>query len=76
MIPSDIELTPCPATLNGHAYTALEGRARLSTSAPWSHQLYRELGTSREDVKIRLIPYYAWGNRGETDMTVWLPVSK
>ena len=76
VIPSDIELTPCPATLNGHAFTALEGRARLSTSAPWSHQLYRELGTSREDVKIRLIPYYAWGNRGETDMTVWLPVSK
>ena len=76
VIPSDIELTPCPATLNGHDYTALEGRARLSTSAPWSHQLYRELGTSREDVKIRLIPYYAWGNRGEMDMTVWLPVSK
>ena len=23
--------------------------------------------------KIRLIPYYAWGNRGKSEMTVWIP---
>jgi len=28
--------------------------------------------TSRT-VSLKLIPYYAWGNRGASEMTVWLP---
>lgn len=27
-----------------------------------------------EDVKLTLIPYYAWAHRGEGDMEVWLPM--
>lgn len=27
----------------------------------------------QEKVKVRLIPYYAWGNRGKSEMTVWMP---
>lgn len=27
-----------------------------------------------KDVKLTLIPYYAWAHRGEGDMQVWLPV--
>ena len=27
-----------------------------------------------KDVKLTLIPYYAWAHRGEGDMTVWLPI--
>jgi len=23
---------------------------------------------------VRLIPYFAWGNRGRSEMSVWLPV--
>ena len=23
---------------------------------------------------IRLVPYYAWGNRGDSEMTVWMPL--
>lgn len=36
---------------------------------------YSEL-TSAEprQVNIRLIPYYAWNNRGEPEMSVWLPL--
>lgn len=38
-------------------------------------ELYREATRSEpKPVEITMIPYYAWGNRGETDMTVWLPV--
>lgn len=25
-------------------------------------------------IDLRLIPCYAWGNRGKTEMSVWLPV--
>ncbi|MDC7233526.1 MAG: hypothetical protein PQJ58_09860 [Spirochaetales bacterium] len=27
---------------------------------------------SRDEISIRLIPYYAWSNRGLHDMSVWL----
>ena len=27
-------------------------------------------------VNIRLIPYYAWGNRGKGEMTVWMPLAR
>jgi len=27
-----------------------------------------------EALGIKLIPYYAWNNRGTPDMTVWLPL--
>ena len=25
---------------------------------------------------FRLIPYYAWGNRGKAEMTVWMPLAR
>jgi DUF1680 family protein len=41
----------------------------------WSQKLYREYRPqSTETMKITLIPYYAWDNRGLSEMTVWLPV--
>jgi len=37
--------------------------------------LYQELPSGEpRRVPIRLIPYYAWNNRGEPKMTVWLPL--
>jgi uncharacterized protein len=42
---------------------------------PPSGQLYNEAGSApARDIRIKLVPYYAWGNRGDTDMSVWLPV--
>jgi hypothetical protein len=34
------------------------------------------VGKNNQTVKIRLIPYFAWGNRGKADMTVWMPLAK
>ncbi len=35
----------------------------------------RDLQTPElEKVAIRLVPYYAWGNRAEGEMTVWMPL--
>ncbi|MEY4487789.1 MAG: hypothetical protein RIQ79_297, partial [Verrucomicrobiota bacterium] len=37
-------------------------------------QLYREVrAPEATPIKLKLVPYYAWGNRGDTDMSVWLP---
>lgn len=40
-----------------------------------SPPLYQELKPARpRKLRLRLIPYYAWNNRGEPKMTVWLPL--
>jgi hypothetical protein len=64
-----------PSLLGG--VTVIEGEARLVPQGDWSGQLYRPLKPARqESVKLRLIPYYAWNNRGVPYMSVWLPVMR
>jgi DUF1680 family protein len=57
--------------------TVLEGEGRAAVEPAWGNELYRELppGASRA-VALKLIPYYARGNRGRSEMTVWLPLGR
>ena len=72
LIPADIKLEPKKAKIAGYPMVALEGTAKLTDQLSWQNTLYRPVSTKQENVKIRLIPYYAWGNRGKMDMTVWM----
>ncbi len=57
--------------LNGIA--TLTGRGRVLKSPDTS--LYRVLDPATcKDIDLKLIPYFAWRNRGRTDMTVWMTV--
>lgn len=39
----------------------------------WQGELYRPARrVEARPVKVRLVPYYAWGNRGPGEMSVWL----
>lgn len=76
LIPSTIQFTPTEITIDGSKMIALDGEARLMDEASWDNVLYREVGKADRTVKIRLIPYFAWGNRGKSEMTVWMPLSK
>jgi len=75
VIPGDIKLKPRfdKELLGG--VTVLEGKAKVVQEGEWSNRLYREL-TPQEPkrIMIRLIPYYAWSNRGVSEMTVWMPL--
>jgi DUF1680 family protein len=52
----------------------LEGEAIVRGPQNWSGPLYRELTSSAlRPIRLRLIPYFAWGNRGPSQMSVWLP---
>ena len=53
---------------------ALEGDAVLVNQDFWdNNSLYRDLRLRKQQkVHVRLIPYYAWDNRGIQDMSVWL----
>jgi len=74
-IPRNAQLTPRydPELLGG--VTVLEGEARRVHKDERSDKLYRKFSDgSLEPVKIALIPYFAWANRGSSEMTVWMPL--
>jgi hypothetical protein len=55
--------------------TVLEGKAHVLAGSNWGQTLYRQIENQEpKAVDIRLIPYYAWSNRGKSEMTVWIPL--
>lgn len=73
-LPANIKLKPQPMRVDNGNIMALEGTARLLQNNATS--LYREISTTTKPVTIKLVPYYAWANRGYGDMTVWMPVMR
>jgi DUF1680 family protein len=76
IIPASIQWIPKRIEIEGSVVLALEGTAQLAENAVWKDKLYRPLSDKKQSVRIRLIPYYAWGNRGKSEMTVWMPLSR
>jgi DUF1680 family protein len=77
VIPHNIELKPRfdKELLTG--VTVLQGKAEVCREGDWSNRLYRQLPPQKpRTVSIRLIPYYAWSNRGMAEMTVWMPLNR
>ncbi len=74
-IPAKANFKPVTHTIGNNTIVLLEGKAKLVQQKSWSGQLYREISSEpAADVPVRLIPYFAWGNRGHSEMYVWLPV--
>lgn len=76
LIPSSIKLQPTPMKIDIGNVMALTGEARVLQKTDWKNKLYKEVNTASTPIKIKLIPYYAWANRGQTDMTVWMPLMR
>lgn len=58
--------------------TVVETTAATRPDGKWDGQLYRALHVAANQsesspIAIRLIPYYAWSNRGKSEMSVWIP---
>jgi DUF1680 family protein len=75
-IPANIILKPELIKIDGSDIMSLTGKADLRSKTNWKNQLYKEISTDKQTVNIRLIPYYAWGNRGHVDMETWMPVDR
>jgi DUF1680 family protein len=73
-LPVDIALAPKETTVDGNRIICLEGLAK-TTEKHSRNTLYREIMPANRTVPVQLIPYYAWGNRGKSEMTVWMNVS-
>jgi DUF1680 family protein len=74
-IPADAQLTArYDANLLG-GVAAIDTTAIVLPSVNWDGTLYRPLNRAPEKrIRVRLVPYYAWSNRGPSEMSVWLPV--
>ena len=54
----------------------LQGTAIRARGAAWNGELYRRREARKpEPVSIRMIPYFAWHNRADCAMAVWLPLA-
>lgn len=77
VLPANIKLEPEEMTIGTSRFAGLKGTAYVSKNDKnWENVLYREVSTEKKSVPVRLIPYYAWGNRGQSEMTVWINVDR
>jgi DUF1680 family protein len=68
---SKLEAQYRPDFLGG--LTTIQGAVLLRTDK--KNGMYRSLDLPRwTKVTTQFVPYYAWSNRGEAEMTVWLPI--
>ncbi|MCI0641031.1 MAG: glycoside hydrolase family 127 protein, partial [Gemmataceae bacterium] len=75
-IPADIDLAARYDRRLLGGVVVLSGLAQVRPSADWRGQLYRELRAApARALEVRFIPYSVWGNRGASEMSVWLPLA-
>jgi DUF1680 family protein len=78
VIPSNIQLKPVNEKIAGAQITFLQGEALLQSPKDWNTDLYQPINSKNnlQKINIKLIPYFAWGNRGKSEMTVWIPLGR
>lgn len=66
--------TPVEAEVAGHPLIALETEIAILPRTD-EDALYDDVADAElKAATVRLVPYYAWGNRGAGEMSVWLPL--
>ena len=76
-IPTNAQFKIAPIKIDNSNIVSLQTTAEKIDNGQWTDQLYKEVSKKpAEKINVRLVPYYTWGNRGHTEMSVWLPVIK
>lgn len=76
MVSTDSKLTDEPAAISGFPIVAVQGEGVAFDRKIWDGKLHLPLRSVQQAVKpIRFtaIPYFAWANRKQGPMVVWLP---
>jgi DUF1680 family protein len=74
-LPVNAVFKPSMKRISNSNILFLSGQAYLLNEKKWNNTLYREINSAApKKINIQLIPYYAWGNRGHAEMSVWMPV--
>ena len=77
LLPANVNLKTADMEICGCRIKALEGEMyREIRSGADRDDLYQDFaGAGLEAVHVRMIPYFAWDNRGKGEMMVWLPLA-
>jgi DUF1680 family protein len=75
-IDPDVEFAFEKALIGPAEVGVLKGKLRVSKAPKWGpNTLYRErTKPGFEELQTTLVPYFAWDNRDQGEMTVWLPL--
>lgn len=76
IIPADMKFRPETIVMGGCEISSLVGESDRLFETACSGSLYSEPDTARRKVSVRLIPYFAFGNCGHSEMTVWMPLGR
>lgn len=75
VVPADVKLTPRHDGELLGGVTVVDADVLARPTGDWENRLYRPRVNDQEsEIHVSFIPYYAWANRGKSEMTVWLPV--
>ncbi|HMR83129.1 MAG TPA: glycoside hydrolase family 127 protein, partial [Niabella sp.] len=74
VLPVNTVFKPVPEKIDNGNVMALTGEARMINTESWKNVLYRPINDNLQPVQVKLIPYFAWANRGQSDMSVWMPL--
>lgn len=79
LMPLDPGFKPVEYEIEGRKIQALEGTMLQICHQPESFErdaLYQQLEPENvKAVPVRMIPYYAWDNRGRGEMMIWMPLA-
>lgn len=75
-IPASTKFETKNITIDGAEMMSLVGEAKIIEPTNWKNVLYKPIDDKSSTTQIKLVPYFAWGNRGHSEMSVWLPVSR
>ena len=79
LMPLDPHFEAVDYEIEGRSVKALEGTMLQVCHQPEDFErdaLYQELKSENvKAVSVRLIPYYAWDNRGRGEMMIWMPLA-
>ena len=67
LLPGEAKVEARPELLGGVQAICLPGRRTATGDA-----LYSDEAPSAQEVELTFVPYYAWGNRGRGEMSVWV----
>jgi DUF1680 family protein len=59
-----------PFQMNNRSLIAISAEGFLDSNS-WNNKLYQPLNKSKEQIFLRLVPYFSWGNGTAKEMSVW-----
>jgi len=75
-LPTNIDLKPEFIKLANTKVLSLKGKAMIRKPLKTDSALYYPVTKAYQKTTVQLIPYYAFGNREKSNMTVWLPLAR